>query len=134
MDEDLFVLLVPGVHPVPVDGHGALDLGDLLEGRLVAPDRVLRAPFAHDDVPIGGLALEGTEGPVVAGLEQIQAQVRAREVVDRHVAGLAQQPHLGRVGQGLAAEDGSHTFGTGLEIDTPAGVLVEGGAAPGDGL
>src|SRR5438270_758769 len=54
---DLLGLLVPGVDPVPVEGHVLLDVLPLREWVHVAPDGVLGHPIARPDAPVGSVTL-----------------------------------------------------------------------------
>src|SRR5439155_1003889 len=57
VDEDLLVLLVPAVDPVPIEGDEVLDRGNLVIRLGIAPHRVLRNLVADPDRPIGGRPL-----------------------------------------------------------------------------
>jgi len=129
VDEDLVVLLEPGVHPAPIDGQVALDVGTLGQRVLVAPDGVADHPVTDRDRPVGGVTLVRAVGGGVGRLQQLGADVLGWEVVDGQVPGLQQQQRPGGVDDGHAVQEGPHAAGIGLGPDG----LVAAGAVAGHG-
>jgi hypothetical protein len=90
MDEYLFILFVPAVHPVPIERDEILDRCHLVKGIGIAPDRVFGHLVAGCDRPIGGCAFIGAEGVMIRRGHQIETHIGAREVVDRQMPCLEQ--------------------------------------------
>ena len=117
MDEDLVVLLVPGVHLVPVQRQVAADVGAAGQRVGVAPDGVLGDPVADRHRPVGRVALERAVGPPAGRCQQVHADVGDGDVVDRQVLGLEQQQGSGGVHQRHTAEHGPDPPGGRLDPD-----------------
>ena len=117
MDEDLVVLLVPGVHLVPVQRHVAADVGTAGQRVGVAPHGVLGDPVADRHRPVGRVALERAVGPPAGRCQQVHADVGDGDVVDRQVLGLKQQQGPGGVDQRHTAEHGPDPPGGRLDPD-----------------
>ena len=143
VDEDLLVLLVPVLDGIPVERHAIGDGRRPGQDLGIAPDLVLGDLAAHADRPVARVALERAVRRVLGRLEQVEADVRAREVPDRQVAGLVQQRDVAGVDDGLAADDPAHAPGRrlevqrvplrriGLEVERPCRLLAERACAHG---
>jgi hypothetical protein len=123
----LLALFVPGVHALAVERDVAANLFGLGERLLVGPDGVLRDPLIDPQAPVGGIALEGAVGAVLAGLHQVHAHVRLGQVVDRRMPRLVQDQRPVAVGDRYAVEAHLHPAGRGLDGDAVAG-LFHGGS------
>src|SRR4029077_20796983 len=116
-DEDLLVLLVPVLDGVPVEGDAIRDGRRPRQDLGVAPDLVLGDLAADADRPVARVTLEGAVRRVLGRLEQVEADVGAREVPDRQVTRLVEERDVAGIDDGLTAEDTPHAPGRGLEIE-----------------
>src|SRR6516165_1453096 len=98
------------VDPAGVEGIVAGEPGNLVVGRRVGPDNVLRTPSrsripGNLDRPIRGFALEGAAGVMFGRMHQIQPHVFFGKIIDRSMAGLFDAQRGIAVGDRDAAED-----------------------------
>src|SRR5579872_1383543 len=82
MAEGPLILLVPGIHLVPVECHMPPEVRAVRRGSLVAPGGVLGHPLAGAHRPVRRSALEVRGGCVRAALQHLSADIRPWEVVD----------------------------------------------------
>jgi hypothetical protein len=122
----LVVSLVPGIHAVAVEGDVATDRLGLGKRLLVGPDRVLRHAACYAHGPVGGVSLEWAVGAMLAGLQQVHAHVRLRQVMHRRMPGLVKDQRPIAVGDANAVEAHLHAIGRGLDGDAVAGLFHSG--------
>ncbi|ELB93205.1 FMNH2-dependent monooxygenase [Rhodococcus wratislaviensis IFP 2016] len=123
VDEHLLILLVPGVHPVPVERDVRAEVEGVLQFGVVSPHGLLGATVADDEIPVPGLALPRAGRGGVDGLEEVEVHVVAGNVVNGQVPLLEQVHRTGGVGNHLTAEQ--HPDALMIGFDRDAAVLRE---------
>src|SRR5262249_50113516 len=121
MDVDLVVLLVPGVHLPPVEGHVPVQSRTGGPGTGVAPGCRLRRPAADPHVPVDGLALARADAGATGRDQEVRPDVLPGKVVHGDLAGLAHEQDPTAVGDELAAEPDPHPARARLQLDTGVG-------------
>ena len=115
MAEQLLVLREPLVDLLPVDGDVAGEELRGLERLAVRPDGVRRRAVADADRPVRRLALVRAVRLPFGGLEQVEAHVVVREVVDREMPGLVEQLRVAAVDDRLLREHGANPLRNRIE-------------------
>src|SRR5262245_65711234 len=94
MDEDLVVLLVPGVELGPEEGHVIFERGMLRVGLRIAPGRVFDPAVAELQIPARQGGLSALSDRVIGRPQEIGAHVREWEVVAGQPWGLEDERAL----------------------------------------
>jgi hypothetical protein len=138
MAEELVVLGEPLVGEVPVERDVAAEERRGLDRLAVGPRGIRHLAVADSDRPVRRLTLVPAVRPLLARLEEVEANLLVREVIDGQVPRLVQQPRVAAVDDGLAADDRAdslrhrppeeHRPGRRLdgEVQVPGRILREG--------
>src|SRR5262245_37041155 len=118
MHVDLVVLLVPGVHPRPLERHVSPEGVPLGRGVGMPPRGVFGQPVADPHRPANPRPLAGARSGMARGHETAGAHVLPREVVHGQVTGLSQEQDPLAVGDVLAGEADPDPARTRLELVT----------------
>ena len=99
-----------GIDLRSIERHRFTDDGYFIEGHLIRPDSILRRLVTGVDRPIGGVTLEWAMARMIGLLHETDADIGARNIVDRAVIRFRHHKGIARFCDDLAAQGDANRF------------------------